>query len=42
MSGFIAVSITPEAPVIMASLTIFAAWAFFTIFYHPQNKKELI
>lgn len=42
ISGFIAASLTPETPVIIASLTIFAAWIFFTIFYRPTSKKELI
>jgi DHA1 family tetracycline resistance protein-like MFS transporter len=35
--GFVAASLTPETPVLVASLTMFVAWALFVMIYRPVH-----
>jgi DHA1 family tetracycline resistance protein-like MFS transporter len=41
MGGFFAASLAPEAPVLAASLTMFAAWLVFTILYRQARVAAL-
>lgn len=39
MSGFIAASLTPETPIVVASVVILLAWLVFLLFYKPTTSQ---